>query len=405
MRLFAAMILMASCVNAFAQQLTLDEAIDLAKKNNKQIAAASFDVEAQRQLKKTGVDLPKTDVNLLYGQYNSYENDNNITVLQSIPMTAFGSQGKLNRALLASSELQKSATQNEVVYQVKRVYYELAFTNERKKLLQSQDSIFEGFLKSASLRYKTGETNLLEQATAEAQRNEVKNQLRRIDSDINRLQNHLKTLINSQQLPQITNSTLEPINLESVVDTSALMSNPGLAQARQQIEVATKEKKNESAKAAPEVVVGFFSQTLIGVPDQDGSLATNSDRFTGFQVGVSLPLWFGPHQGRVKAAEYRKRAEQNRFEQYKMSLNNEFSQALQRYQNDKNSLEYYQSSALPNADLIMKQSQAAFREGEIGYAEFLLGLRNAIAIRESYLQTLNDYNQSIIYLEYLSGNK
>lgn len=288
---------------------------------------------------------------------------------------------------------------------MKRVYYELVFTNERKKLLQSQDSIFEGFLKAASLRYRTGETNLLEQATAQAQRNEVKNQLLRIESDINRLQNQLRTLINSDHLPEISHQTLDPLNVGSVVDSSALSANPALARARQQIEVANREKRNESAKAAPELRLGFFSQTLIGVPDQDGALATSGDRFAGFQVGISLPLWIGPHRGRVKAAEYRKRAEENRYEQYEMSLSNEFSQALQRYENDKNSLEYYRSSALPNADLIMKQSQAAFREGEIGYTEFLLGLRNAIAIREAYLQTLNDYNQSIIYLEYLSGNK
>src|SRR5690606_27613432 len=183
MRLLMLITLIASCIQTSAQEkLTLDKAIDVAINNNKEISAASFDVEAQRELKKTAVDFPKTDVNLLYGQYNSYSDDNNITVLQSIPMTAFGSQAKLNRALLSSSELQRSMTQNEVVYQVKRVYYELAFTNERKRLLQSQDSIFEGFLKSASLRYKTGESNLLEQATAESQKNEVKNELRRVDS-------------------------------------------------------------------------------------------------------------------------------------------------------------------------------------------------------------------------------
>lgn len=406
MRLLMLMILIASCVQTFAQEkLTLDKAIDLAIKNNKEISAASFDVEAQRQLKKTAVNLPKTDVNLLYGQYNSYVNDNNFTVLQSIPMTAFGSQRKLNRALLASSELQKSMTQNEVVYRVKRVYYEVAFTSERKRLLQSQDSIFEGFLKSASLRYKTGESNLLEQATAESQKNEVKNELRRVDSEINKWQNQLKTLINTDYLPEVSITNLEPITLSNIADSAALASNPSLAYARQQIEVTRRDKKNEAAKAAPELLVGFFSQTLIGAPNEDGSLTTNGDRFTGIQMGVSLPLWFGPHNGRIKAAEYRSRAEQNRFEQFELSLQNEFSQALQRFENNKSSLEYYQSLALPNANLIMKQAQTGFREGEIGYAEFLMGLRNAIAIKNSYLQTLNDYNQSILYLEYLSGNK
>jgi len=299
--------------------------------------------------------------------------------------------------------LQKAVTENQVIYQVKRIYHELAFTGERKKLLQSQDSIFEGFLKSASLRYKTGETNLLEQATAQAQRNEIKNQLRRVDSDLAVLQGQLKSLLNTEYLLGISATFTGDLALQP--DSSSVESNPSLAYARQQIEVSSREKKYESAKGAPELLVGFFSQTLVGTPKENGTLATASNRFTGFHVGVAIPLWFAPHQGRIKAAEFRKQADQKRYEQHQLSLQSEFAQAFQRYENNRNSLEYYRTSGLPNADLIMKQSQIAFKEGEIGYAEFLLGLRNALAIRENYLQTLNDYNQSIIYLEYLSGNK
>jgi cobalt-zinc-cadmium resistance protein CzcA len=78
--------------------LTLEQAIETALKNNGSVQAATYNVESQRALKKTGFDLPKTNVSLLYGQYNSYsKNDNNLTVTQTIPFTAFGSQGALNQ--------------------------------------------------------------------------------------------------------------------------------------------------------------------------------------------------------------------------------------------------------------------------------------------------------------------
>jgi cobalt-zinc-cadmium resistance protein CzcA len=51
----------------------------------------------------------------------------------------------------------------------------------------------------------------------------------------------------------------------------------------------------------------------------------------------------------------------------------------------------------------LKQVQTAYQNGEIGYAEYLLGLRNANSIRENYLQTLQQYNLSIIQLEFLAG--
>jgi cobalt-zinc-cadmium resistance protein CzcA len=108
---FVISLLFAVTVAAKGQGLTRDQAIDLALKNNLGIRTAGFEVEGQRQLKKSSFDLPKTEVTLMYGQYNSYaKNDNNITVSQSIPFSSFGSQGKLNKSLLASAELKKRRT-------------------------------------------------------------------------------------------------------------------------------------------------------------------------------------------------------------------------------------------------------------------------------------------------------
>lgn len=388
-------------------KFTLEQAVDVALKNNSGIKAAAYEVEYQKQLKKTSFDLPKTNVSLLYGQYNSYsKNDNNITVSQAIPFTALGSQGALNRALVASTELKKTATENELVYQVKQVYHQLAFAQARHDLLLQQDSIYEGFLKSASLRYKTGESNLLEQTTAETQRNEVKNQLRQNEATLMVLRTQLKTLLNTEELPDISESVLREVEFNESPDTTALAANPSLAYMRQQVEVAQSQKKVEAAKFAPDLLVGFFTQTLIGaINTENGAIATGSDRFTGFQVGVSIPLWFVPHQGRVKAAEFNRQATQSNYQYYQTTLKGQLQQAAQRYVQNKNSLTYYRTSALPNADLILKQSAIAFRNGEIGYVEYFLGLRNALTIKEGYLQTLNDYNQSIIYIEFLSGNK
>lgn len=393
--------------NAQVNHLNLPEAMAMALKNNLGIKAAASELESQKQLRRTSFDLPKTDISLLYGQYNSYtKNDNNITVTQAIPFAALGSQGSLNRSLLAASEFKKTSTENELIFQVKQTYYQLALALAKQTLLLQQDSIFEGFYRAASLRYKSGETNLLEQATAETQRNEVKNQLRNTEASILVLRTQLKTLLNSETLPEITANALTELQFNETPDTAALSANPSLAYLRQQVEVAKSQKKVEAAKFAPDLLVGFFSQTLIGAVDpENGALASSSDRFTGFQVGISVPIWFVPHQGRVKAAEYSKQAAQNNFEHYQTILQGQLQQAAQQYSKDKNSLAYYRTSAIPNADLILKQSQTAFRGGEIGYTEYLLGVRNAIAIKESYLETLHDYNQSIIYIEFLSGIK
>jgi cobalt-zinc-cadmium resistance protein CzcA len=152
--------------------------------------------------------------------------------------------------------------------------------------------------------------------------------------------------------------------------------------------------------------VGYFSQTLIDVADMEtGTIATKSDRFTGFQVGLAIPLWFVPHHARMEASKLNQKATQSSFEYYETSLTNELQQATQQYLKAKSSIDYYRGSALPSADLILKQSDAAFRGGDIGYTEYLLGVQNAIRIKESYQRTLSDYNQSIIYINFLLGIK
>lgn len=406
---FITLFLLITLTTRSQQLLTLEQAIETALKNNGSVQAATYDVASQRALKKTGFDLPKTNVSLLYGQYNSYsKNDNNLTVTQTIPFTAFGSQSALNRSLATSSELKKASTENELVFQVKQVFYQLAFLRAKQKMLAQQDSIYEGFLKAALLRYKTGEANLLEQTTAESQRNEVKNLLAKNKADQVVMRTQLKTLTNSEALPDIADSDLARVLFNNTPDSVAVQSSPSVAYMRQQVQVTKDEKKVELAKAAPEILVGFFTQTLIGVQDTEsgsGAIATSSDRFTGFQVGLAIPLWFIPHQGRVKAAEYNRQSAMSNYEYYHKTLQGQYQQAIQEYTKNKNSLDYYTTSALPNAELILKQSQVAFRKGEIGYAEYLLGIQKATTIQEGYLQTLNDYNQSIIYIEFLSGNK
>lgn len=405
-------LILLACVSfsgAFAQEssYTLQQAVETALKNSPTIKAAGSETEARRQLLKTNFDLPKTDASLLYGQYNGYpKDDNNITISQSIPFFALGSQGRLNRALVSSGELQETVTRNDLVLQVKQAWMQLSFLYAQKELLQQQDSIFEGFYRAAAARYKSGESNLLEQSTADAQRGEIKNRIKLNDSDIAVMRAELKALLSVAALPDITSKQLDELQLSVELDTTIVAANPTLAYARQQIDVAVAERKVQGARFLPDLTLGYFNQTLIGVQNMEtGMFSTRNDRFTGLQVGLAIPIWFGPHQGRVKAAEYRQKSTQQSFAASRLKLNTQVEQAFQSYSTLRNSLDYYKTTALPNAQIILQQVQVSYRNGEIGYAEYLIGLRNASSIRESYLQTLNRYNQSIIFIEFLSGNK
>jgi cobalt-zinc-cadmium resistance protein CzcA len=399
-------VLIVSGFSSFAQapkQVSVEEAIDLAMRNNKSIQAASLEVDYYKQSRRTSSDIGKLNATMMLGQYNSYSKDNNLTLTQQIPFpTVFSSQKALGNAMIEGGELKKAATENELAYQVKQVCYHLLFLGEKEKVLISQDSIFETLVKATDLRFKTGESKLLEKTTAETQRNEARNVLALIRSDIIIYEDMLATLTG-------TNVTIADIDINKSLilslDTTSVSNNPQLQYLHQQISIAENERKVTGAKVLPDIVVGYFNQTLIGTLNSANEKATLNNRFSGVMVGVSIPLWFAPHAARVKAARINEERSQKTFEYNQTLVAGQWQRAVQEYIKNKSSLDYYESSALGNAALLLRHSGTAFRSGEIAYTEYWLAIRNAMQIKENYLNSVNNLNQSIINLEFLAGIK
>ncbi len=388
--------------------ITLQHAIEAALKNNAGIKAGNYEVDYAKTLKKTSTEIGKTSVSLIYGQYNSINRDNNITISQSIPFpTLFSSQNQLNKANIKGSELKLQFTQNELINQVKSVYYYIMYLQTERNLLLSQDSIFTSFSNASINRFKAGEYTLLEKTTAETQLMEIKNLLAQNQSNIFIYQSQLQALMNSKVPVQIEQKPITKMELNLPPDSTAYSQNPYLLYKKQQIEISSKQKKVETAKVLPEFTFGYFNQSLIGYQNTNGrdTYYDASKRFTGFHAGVSIPLWIVPQIAKVKTAALSQKVMESNFEHFQTNIQSQYTQYLQEYMQDKSTLAYYEKSALPNAELIIKQANKSFEYGEIGYLEYLQSIKTALAIKSKYLSSLNQYNQSIIKIEFLFGKK
>lgn len=395
-------------VTAHAQNtvVTLSDAIQHALRNNPSIETAHLETLRQTRLKNTAFELPKTDVTLLYGQYNSFQKtDNNLTLSQGIPFpTVFRKQNGLNKAMITSAVIKENVSKNELILQVKQVFNHLLYLKLLQQSLVQQDSLLSDLLRIANVQYKTGESTLLAKTSAETQLLEIQNQNARNDSDIQIALSHLQLLC---QLPTLSDvqGNLENFITLSEMDSTTINQNPSLAYTKQQVEVANWQRKVEAARALPDLRVGYFNQTLIGTQNingQDQYFGSNK-RFQGFQVGVSLPLWFAPHTARIRAASIATEVVKKQNESFMLSLTQQYKQALQELSKNSNSVFYYRSAALKTADLLITQSRLSFKSGEVDHTVLLLNLKQALAIREGYLIALQQYNQSIIIIDYLNG--
>jgi cobalt-zinc-cadmium resistance protein CzcA len=389
-----------------SRKVNLHDAVQMALDSNLAVKSASFSVAASRALKGAALDLPKTAIDGQYGQFNSYTNDNSFAVSQSFSFpTVYVNKYKLANANVKSSEWQYKVSQLEIANQVKQVYWHTVFLASRKKMLEYQDSLYSGFQNAADLRAKSGETNRLEMITARSQSLEIRNQLYQIIADIGIFRRKLMLLLNVSWLPVPTDVNLQRIDFSVTTDTLNTKQNPSIGYVQQQVEVAKFEKRLESSQMLPDLNVGYFSQTIIGTQDVNGVPRTfgNDFRFSGIQAGVSIPLWFTPFTSRSRAAKINEKIASTDAENFTKSITGNYLSLLDELNKFSSSVDYYEKQAIPEADIIIDQATRSYKAGALDYLEYILTLNRALTIRQNYLEALNNYNQTIISIEYITG--
>jgi len=390
---------------AIKKILSVEDAISTALKNNLEIQSQQLNVQSSSTMKKSVFELPKTNVNFQFGQYNSINQDKAFQVSQNIPFpTYFSAKSDLYKAELQSSELKQEATAIEIIAQVKYWFDQLLYLQNTKKQLQFLDSLYNDFVSAASLRYNTGETNLLEKTTAETKRGQHSLLLKKNETDIAMAYNSLKTFMNtSEEFTIDIGKAYQPLSLISSFDTTLIANNPSLKVLYQQAIIAAQNKKIETASILPDFNVGYFNQSLIGVQTINGAEVNfeSSKRFQGFNVGISIPITYLSNSAKIKSLDYKQQALQKEAENGKFLLQNQLQNAFHEYNQRLSQYNYYKLTALPNADIILSTAKVGFTSGDIGYIEYLQALQTATDVQLNYLQSINQINQSIININFI----
>ena len=259
-----------------------------------------------------------------------------------------------------------------------------------------EDSIYATFKSAAQLRFQQGETNLLEKITAETQSLVLKNQISQVESDIHIIVCLLQTLLNEPSEIRIVDTILDRIHLKLPSDSMVFLDNPNFLILEQEKKISTLQRKIESSRLYPDFTLGYFNQS-------NKELST-SGRFDGFQAGVAIPLIFSGQKGRIESARLNEKITEAKFSTESNSLHHQFHILSEELQKFKQSLNFFESSALNQSDLILNQANKSYRAGEIDYMEYIQNLRSGLGIRHEFLETLNQYNQAAIAIEILTNH-
>lgn len=394
------------CVSvAFAQSLTADQAVEHALKNNPGIQAAELFVREARALRGTATEMGKFSVMWMSGEYNSVNKDNNITLSQSLPLpTTMAAQARLAKAQYTGAGKSLEVVKNELAYEVRLAFNELLYLHALKDVLTRQDSILNLGAEAMAARHRAGESTLLEKITAETQAMEARNLLRQQEADIRIQESQIKKLLFIEGNFS-TAENFKKLAVPSQIDTSAAKNHPFVAFMNHQAVIGNQFSRLQKNLLMPDLNIGYFSQSLIGFQNINGQdqFFGKDKKFSGVQLGLSLPLWAGPQLARSRAASLNARAMERKAAETSNTLKNKYLSAIQELEKATSSVHYYETGANLQSSLIIQQAQRSFRQGELDFNSFLLALKSALQIQTGYLIALKSYNNAVISIQYLNG--
>ncbi|MGZ9675884.1 CusA/CzcA family heavy metal efflux RND transporter [Flavobacterium sp. GNP001] len=387
-------LLLLSTSFAFSQNSNpeLDSLLSKAIQNNKGIKAAQLQVDKTKANIKSANTFDKTNI------YYSYDQNN--LALNELPLRVFGVQqrfafptvyGAQKKAFSSEYEKEKAnfeIQKNKLSLAVAKSYQHIVYLQHQEKLYQYLDSLYQNFSKASDRRFELGETNYLEKITAQAKFRQIRTKLSQIENNKKAQYELLKSLLQTDETIVVKSNKIAPLS-SSMDETSKILYTAYLES------ITTNYKSQimlQKQHWLPDINVDYFQGRNNGL----------SQSLYGFQVGVAVPILFSGQVAKSKVAqlelqswEQQKQNEATKIEKYITQKKNELAKHQE-------AINYYNSYGKKLSDEIIKVGNNSYKHGEIDFFQYIQSLENATTIQVDYLDTILQFNQTQLDLQYLN---
>lgn len=374
------------------QNITYEQALEKAFQQNGTLKNSRLVSEYQEKLKASYLDIPQTEISTQIGQINGVETDNSFSLSQrfSFP-TVYTKRKQMLDAEWNASVINQSLTKAQLTKEVSDVFYRILTLQEKKKVIEYISGLYSSFADKASLRLKKGEANIMEESTAEIQREQAKNQLNMLDNDLNIAKLQLQLLLQSDS-PYQPVSERPTMNINLQVSEEMVKQHPELQYLHQQIKVNEAEVQLEKSKLLPDLFIGYTNQSMKNL---------NNNRFNAVQIGVGIPLFTKGQRALAKATKAKVAISENQYQLKEIELKNRFGQQVTLYTNQLKIVENYEQKQLPKSETILKTAQKQMEVGEIDYLDWVILTNQAVKTKVDYIDNLEKLNQIGAELNFL----
>jgi len=152
------------------------------------------------------------------------------------------------------------------------------------------------------------------------------------------------------------------------------------------------QKSLEENRLLPDLNLEYFQ----------GTNSTLGTSLYGIQLGVRIPIFFFGHSSKVKSSKIQTKITEMENTEITVAINQRYKTLMGQLEQQAKELSYYEDEGGLLSDQILKAASGNFQNGEIDFFQYIQSLENAYDIQLNYLDVLNQYNQTIIAINYLT---
>ena len=250
-------------------------------------------------------------------------------------------------------------------------------------------------LEIAQARLDVGESTGLDLVQSEIRLNQAKNDLRNAVQMKNSARNSLMRIIGihseNQVYEIIFTDTLAYV--DTGIDRHLILQrieiSPELNYVRLNSESAKADVQVSKSRYLPDLRIDYYRQNF-----------GNSYDFNGFEVGVSIPLWFTVNErNRVKQANAIYRQAEWQEAGVLLSIKEQAENAFHRYQTSREIILSHREFIQEKSEYLLELTQEGYRMGELDLLRVLEAQRTYLEGQQLYYQVLRNYYLDIIELE------
>jgi cobalt-zinc-cadmium resistance protein CzcA len=384
-------------------QISLNEAIETGLKNNPGVKRAQLNIEQQQALTKTAYQVPKTSFTATYGQINTFYTDQSYAVNQAFNPFLFKAKSDLMNGYVSLATAKEEEVKQQLIWQIRLAWNAIVYAKSVVALLSQKDSLYSEFQKQAQVKFKAGETSMLEKSTADMLAVQATQEKLNSAMQLENARDLLTRLLVLETVVKIDQDEIRPLPFNPLIDSTEIFNNPILKIVDQEMKLAEKQKKANRSEAFPDITLGYVVQSFTGEQTVDGQTVEfdQTPRFQAFSVGLNIPLFYGAYKGKTKAATLAAEMESLRHEELQQQLRQELKnqvRALIRYQEE---MVYYEQVALKNSEYLVNAAALSYQNGDIGYLAYHQAIQAGIQVKLDYIKAIKNYNENVCAVNYL----